>query len=416
MKQTLKSFGFLMVLLAVLVAGVARAEEEPYVILVSLDGFRWDYTQRGITPTFDKISQEGVSALSLQPVFPSKTFPNHFSIISGMYAEDHGILMNSFLDPFKNQRYSMRKPAEVTSAKWYLGEAFWETAERQGIKTASFFWPGSEMKLPYRHPTYFKKFDSRIPYTARIDTAMAWLQLPENKRPHFITLYFEEVDHMGHEDGPDSPQVNKAIRLADSLMATLLNDLKSIKMFAKTNVIIVSDHGMIGISSKRTVNIEKMLNGMNASVAGAGPVMMISAPKEDLDQVVARLKKNASHYHVYRRDREPDYFHFSRHPFIAPILVVADPGWYLINNWQAAHPERFRNKGTHGYDNHVINMHGIFYAEGPAFRKGYRTGTLKNIDIYPLLCKIFGIMPRRNVDGSLENIGFILNDRVAYRR
>lgn len=416
MKHTLRHCILLMMLLAALINGWARAGEKPYVILVSLDGFRWDYTQRGITPTFDKISREGVSALSLQPVFPSKTFPNHFSIISGMYAEDHGILMNSFLDPFSNQRYSMRKPAEVTNAKWYLGEAFWETAERQGIKTASFFWPGSEMTLSYRHPTYYKKFNSKIPYTARIDTALSWLQLAAEKRPHFITLYFEEVDHMGHEYGPDSPQVNKAVRLVDSLMATLFEGLKSIKMLSETNVVIVSDHGMVGVSKKRTVNIEKMIGGMNATIAGAGPVMMVNTVKENIAKVVARLKKNAEHYHVYRRDREPDYYHFSRHPFISPILVVADPGWYLINNWQEAHPERFRIKGTHGYDNHVINMHGIFYAEGPAFRNGYRTGTLKNIDIYPLLCKIFGIMPRRNVDGKLENIGFILKDSVAYDR
>ncbi|NMB82229.1 MAG: alkaline phosphatase family protein, partial [Ignavibacteria bacterium] len=174
---------------------------KPYVILVSLDGFRWDYLNRGLSPNLEFIRDNGASALSLRPTFPSKTFPNHQSIITGMYIENHGIIANTFRDEFKNELYRMGDTSAVRNSRWYLGEAFWETAERNGITTASYFWPGSEMNLEYRRPTYFENYEHNRPYEKRVEGVANWLKLPVDKRPHFITLYFDDTDTQGHRYG-----------------------------------------------------------------------------------------------------------------------------------------------------------------------------------------------------------------------
>ncbi len=397
---------FLLLLLFVITA-ITFAAPKPYVILVSFDGFRWDYLNRGITPNLEKVKADGVSALSFRPVFPSKTFPNHLSIITGMYPAHHGIIANSFGDPFSKSFYRMGDTNAVRDGRWYLGEAFWETAERQNIITASYFWPGSELQLSYRRPTYREYYDHNRLYEKRIDGVVNWLQLPSDKRPRFITLYFHETDSQGHEFGTDSPQINEAINKLDGLVGLLFQKLDEIKMRDSVNVIFLSDHGMTNISVERSINIEKIVGQYKVKFIDDGPLMMIGPAKENFNEVYQTLKKNEKHYKVYLREELPDYFHFSNHPFIAPIVIVADLGWSLITNrrsdWLA------KTKGTHGYDNNQLDMHGIFLAVGPNFKKNYRTGTIWNIDVYPLLCKIFEIMPRTNIDGKLERIEFILN-------
>ena len=214
-------------------------DDHPYVILVGLDGFRWDYVDRGISPTLDMMRRDGASALSLQPTFPSKTFPNHLSIVTGMHPENHGIVTNGIRDPFTGDRYRMGNNAAIQESRWYLGEMFWETAERQGITTASYFWPGSELPEDHRRPTYQEFYEHNRPYETRIEGLLEWLKKPEDERPRFMTLYFHEVDSKGHQFGPDSPEVNEAIKLVDSLLAKLLTGLKEIGLHDKTNLIIV---------------------------------------------------------------------------------------------------------------------------------------------------------------------------------
>ncbi len=382
-----------------------QAGEKPYVILISMDGFRYDYVQRVETPNFDDIIDRGVSALSLQPAFPSKTFPNHLSIITGMYPEHHGIIRNTFTDPFTGEKYRIGDPAQVTNPRWYLGEAFWETAERQGITTASYFWPGSEMTPDYRHPTYFEAYEHKRPYLQRIEGVLQWLQLPEPERPHFITLYFDLVDSKGHQFGPNSPQVDAAVARMDSLLGVLRNGLEKIGMGEKVNLIIVSDHGMTELSPERVVNVRELAGDIESRFQGIGPVVTVEPKQPDLREALyQRLRTAQQHFRVYKREEMPGYFHFSKHPFIPSLILVADMGWTLITD------RNFRGKGNHGYDNYQLDMHGIFYAVGPKFRAGYRTGTVRNIDIYPLLCELFGIMPRANIDGELNRIGFLLNE------
>ncbi|NJD22407.1 MAG: alkaline phosphatase family protein [Melioribacter sp.] len=382
------------------------AGSKPYVILISFDGFRWDYLNREITPNLKKIKENGVSALSLRPAFPSKTFPNHQSIITGMYPAHHGIIANTFGDPFNKTIYRMGDTNAVRNSRWYLGEAFWETAERQGIKTASYFWPGSEILISYRHPTYFEEYDHERPYEKRVDGVIDWLKLPAEKRPHFITVYFHETDTQGHKFGPSAPETNLAIKTLDNIAGLLFQKLDEIKMRDSVNVIFVSDHGMTEISQQQTINIEKIANSSDCKFFDGGPIMFVEPNKEKVNDVYTILKKNENHYKVYLRNEVPEYFHFNDHPFISQIVVVADLGWTVLSNKKFD----FEEKGNHGYDNNQLDMHGIFLAVGPNFKKNYHTGTLWNIDIYPLLCKIFEIFPRTNIDGKLDRIGFILND------
>ncbi|MCX7876683.1 MAG: ectonucleotide pyrophosphatase/phosphodiesterase [Melioribacteraceae bacterium] len=384
------------------------AQPKPYVILVSFDGFRWDYLNRGLTPNLDKIKSEGSFALSLKPAFPSKTFPNHLSIITGMYPSNHGIYANNFEDPFKNETYRTNDSNAVNNAKWYWGEAFWETAERQGIKTASYFWPGSEVKLGYRKPSYAEKYDGKKSHDERINGVINWLKLPQELRPRFITLYFSDTDDKGHKFGPNSKEVNEAIKLLDNVAKKIFDKLEEINMKDSVNVIFLSDHGMTEISKERVINIEKMLEGYNCKFLDETVLMTIEPPKDKLKEVYELLKKNENHYKVYYRDEVPEYFHFSDNYLIPSLVLIPEIGWNLLSNRGMKRIDNAYVGGNHGYDNHHLDMHGFFIAVGPKFKKNYQTGTLLNIDIYPLLCKIFNIFPRNNIDGKLERIEYIL--------
>ncbi|NOX19081.1 MAG: alkaline phosphatase family protein [Chlorobi bacterium] len=402
----MKIFKFLVLLLVLSNCAFAQ---QPYVLLISFDGFRWDYPNRGITPNIEKMREDGVSASSLRPTFPSKTFPNHYAIISGMYNDHHGIIANFFENPFTKEIYRLGDSLAVTNSKWYLGEPFWTTAERQGVISASYFWPGSEQKLSYRHPTYFEKYDHFRPHNTSVDGVIKWLRLPREKRPHFITLYFHDTDDKGHHFGPRSEEINNAIMSLDSVIGYLYQRFDDIGMRDSVNVILVSDHGMTEIDTNRTIHIDKILNGFDYKMGGTRPVMTIKpAKKNDFDEIFKTLKKNEFHYKVYKKENLPEFYHYKDDPFIYPIILVADLGWSLVNQKFFNEMADSGDKGNHGYDNNQIDMHGIFIAAGPAFKNGYKTGTVWNIDIYPLLCKIFNIYPRSNIDGRLERIEFIL--------
>jgi len=398
----MKRFIRLTIILVIATSLIVQCKQ--YLILVSLDGFRWDYAHRGLTPNLEQVREKGVSAMSLRPVFPTLTFPNHYSIISGMYPENHGIISNEFFNPIAEEQYSYRQADLMSDSKWYLGEAFWETAERNGIKTATFFWPGSDVSLPYRRPTYLKKYDSKIPYKERVNQVIEWLKLPEKERPFFITLYFEEVDIKSQEYGVNSKETNQAIKLLDDLIGYLQNSLKATEISDSVNIIIVSDHGMTDIYRDNTIDINKILSGKRCKVQNYGAFAMVEA-QEDLEEIYTYLKKNEYNYKVYKKSEVPEYLHFSKHPFISSLIILPENGWFITEKTESY---SLTQKAAHGYDNEWSDMHGIFFAIGPAFKTGYSCGTLWNIDINPLMCKIFGISPRSNIDGKLDRIGFIL--------
>jgi ectonucleotide pyrophosphatase/phosphodiesterase family protein 5 len=404
MKHSIKIF-FLLIIISV---AVLQAQKQPYVILISFDGFRWDYVNRGITPNFDFMKENGASAISLRSCFPTKTFPNHTSIITGMYPEHHGIISNNFEDYFNGKRFSMGDTIESRNSYWYKGEAFWETAGRQGIITASYFWPGSDVSTSYRHPTYFYHYEYKKPYKERVDGVIDWLNLPYDKRPHFITSYFEATDTYGHDFGPDSPQVNLAIAQLDSVLGYFFQKLKEINLFDSTNIIVVSDHGMAETSLEKTVNIEEMLDGYKYESGDNGPFMLIEPAEGEVENIYNKLKENEIHFKVYKKEDVPEYYHYSDNPLISKIVIIAENGWGVETNKSLKNLKKYGTKGNHGYDNYWMDMNGIFYAMGPAFKAQYRVGTINNIDIYPLLCKIFNLTPNQLIDGKLDMVGYIL--------
>jgi ectonucleotide pyrophosphatase/phosphodiesterase family protein 5 len=397
-------------LIIILFAALSYSQSQPYLILISFDGFRWDYVNRGITPNINSLIENGVKALSFEPVFPTKTFPNHISIITGLYPENHGIIFNDFKDPVSNREYRISDSVEVRDSWWYKSEAFWETAGRQGIITASYFWPGSDINLAYSRPDYFYHYEHKRPYDVRVNGVLDWLQLSYDQRPHFVTMYFDLTDGVGHRFGPNSPEIDVAISSLDSTLGKLLSGLEEIQMRDSVNIVLVSDHGLTEVNFEKIINVEKMLEGYQFISSNSGPVMMISADKGDINEIYSLLKSSENHYKVYLKNDIPSYYHFSKSPLIYEVLIVADIGWSVITEkdlkWMK--PEKYN--GNHGYDNHHLDMHGIFIAAGPQFKNNYKTGTINCLDVYPLLCKIFNIIPNNNIDGKLDRIEFILNE------
>jgi predicted AlkP superfamily pyrophosphatase or phosphodiesterase len=325
-----------------------------------------------------------------------------------MYPENHGIIANHFYDPFTNEKFSINDTAQVRNAKWYKGEAIWETAMRQGIITASYFWPGSEVNLEYRRPDYFEIYEHSRPYERRIKGVLDWMSLPGIIRPHFITLYFDAADTYGHKFGPSSKELNNTLIMLDSLVGKLLTGLTELGLRDSTDLIIVSDHGMTEVSAERIINIEKLLPKYSCKFFDNGPFMFIFPKNEEKDLAYNELKNLQKNFRVYKKSELPEYFHFSNNPLIPDILIIADPGWTLISNKDEQWIKSYNSKGDHGYDPNFLDMHGIFLAIGPSFRQGYFTGTINNIDIYPLLAKILNIVPNNNIDGKLERIEFLL--------
>ena len=366
---------------------------DQYVILVSFDGFRYDYTERVDTPNFDYVEQHGVKAKSLKPIFPSFTFPNHYSIATGCYADKHKILGNEFTTSLG--RYSYKDKKTVQDGKWYGAEPIWVTAEKNGVITATYFWVGSEAQIGGYHPTYYKEYEAGIVPNSKVDQAIDWLKLPIENRPRFISLYFNEPDHAGHVYGVNSNEVNKQIKISDDVLGYLLESLKKLDIYDRINIVIVSDHGMVDVSAEKVINIDDF--NINWVVDGKGPIMSI---QEKIIGAINLDKINIPHVSIVSSKNNNElHYHNSKYDF----LLIADEGWML---YQDKHVDKYKGilpvKGMHGYDSDSMNMHAIFYAYGPKFLNGIKIDTFELIHIYPMLCKLLDIVPYDDVDGTLE--------------
>lgn len=402
MKQRNK---FLLILLLFCTQIIFSFAEEPYLLLISFDGFRWDYLQRGKTPNLKKFADEGVQAISLRPAFPSSTFPNHYTIITGLYPENHNIISNRIEDRYTGRVFSLVDTTQVRNSQWYYGEAFWETARRNGIITASFFWPGSELNIEYRRPNYFKYYNHKIPFDERVQQVIQWLKLPESQRPHFITLYFELIDEIGHKFGPNSKEIDSALNVIDNVFANLIENLQKINLIDSLNIIVVSDHGMTEIDTAKIIDISKQVEDETIHISAEGYIAHLSGPKRNLEAIYPKLKQREHHFKVLWKHHLPQFYHYSNNANIGDIIIIPENGWNLVASTKSY---IYNVLGNHGYDNNWMDMHGIFIAKGPAFKSNYKVGTLWNIDIYPLLCKIFKIPGRAPIDGDIERIEFIL--------
>ena len=386
----------------ILISGFRKDVRKPfknYVLLVSLDGFRWDYCKIYNTPNLNRLAREGVKAERLISSFPTVTFPNHYSIATGLYPDHHGLINNSFPAPDLGLFYRMGDRTAVENPAFYGGEPVWETAEKQGARSASFYWVGSEA----RHPTYWKKYDESVTFEARIDTVIKWLGYPPEKRPEFVTLYFDEPDATSHKFGPVSPQTKRVVERLDSLMGLLRTKLSKLPEAKKINLIILSDHGMEAISPERYINIKSLVpDRMIASISGGNPVYLINPSAGKKDSILFLLNKSKG-LKAWSKSELPSRWHYGTNPRIPEIVVVADSSWSI-----GTRPDGSSLRGgAHGYDNANSDMYAIFYAAGPSFKKNYKFKELNNIDIYNLICKILNINPAKN-DGDPSHIKGIL--------
>jgi len=380
--------------------------------MISFDGFRSDYLDWYDTPNMDRFTSEGVRAKGLIPVFVSKTFPNHYSIATGLYAENHGLIGNHFYDPLLDDEYSLSDRSKVEDPKFYGGEPIWVTAEKNNIQTASYFWVGSEAPINNTYPTRWKRYDHDFPFNSRIDSVVNWFSMPKKQRPKLCLLYFHEPDHTGHETGPKSNETAIMVHAIDSLFGTLMTKLEQLPIAKNLNIMVVSDHGMTEISSERTIDLSNHIETSKMKQEGSGPYSLLyEMDKNEIGNIVDKLN-TIPKVSAYAKKDIPDRYHFKRHHRIKDILVIADEGWYIKNQAISSASEvgaYIPKGGTHGYDNQLKSMHALFIANGPAFKKGITVPSFENVNIYPLICHILNIDPNKNIDGNLENIIHILD-------
>ncbi len=365
-----------------------------------MDGFRWDYTTMTETPNFDRLAAEGVKAASLKPAFPSKTFPNHYTMVTGLYPDHHGIVQNNFYDPELDRKFTVGNRKAVQDSIFWGGEPIWETAEKQGVKSASYFWVGSETNAYYQ-PGIRKLYEHNFPFEQRIDSVISWLRLPTKERPHLILFYFHEPDGVGHEYGPESAKTLTEVRYLDSLLGVFLDKLEQVEVDQniKVNFITTSDHGMGFIPAGQTILLDTFID-MNRidKVHGGNPMYLLQPDGDYLEDCLAVLD-STPHLKAWKKQNLPASYHYGSNNRILDLVVEAERGWGLGFSGR----RQGYSLGTHGYDPENTDMHGIFYARGPAFKTGYTHHTFQNVCLYPLIAEILGIKPAQT-DGDLNQV------------
>lgn len=371
----------------------------PYLVVLSMDAFRWDYPQIYDTPNLDSIAQNGTKVHSLQPSFPSKTFPNHYTIATGLYPQNHGIVQNVFTDPVLGE-YRLSNRQAVQNPAFYGGEPIWVSAEKQGVKSACYFWPGSEAPIKGYYPSIWKKFDASVPFQARADSVIQWLKKPASERPHLIMWYLEEPDGISHKYGPDSPETRQTVESIDQLIGHFMAQIKQLPIADSVNLVFTADHGMAKISAQRSIALEQYIKDEWVSaVKGSNPVYFIQpASPAFSDSIQTALETVSEHLACWPKNKVPDSLHFGNNPRIYDLVCAAKPGWSIY--WKAT---QFSNGGTHGYAPAFKDMHAIFYAVGPAFKKHYEHPTVENTNLYALFAAILNLAPAKT-DGNIENV------------
>jgi alkaline phosphatase D len=396
-------------------ANSAAAQAEPYVILVSLDGFRYDYTREYSAPNIAALGVRGASAPEgMIPAYPSVTFPNHYTIVTGLYPEHHGIVGNAFYDPARKKVYSYRDPAAETDGSWYGGTPLWVLAEQQGMRAACFFWPGSEADIQGVRPTYYMKYDQKYPNDKRVDQVLTWLKLSAEQRPHFITLYFSDVDSAGHAHGPDSSEVRDAVAEVDKEIGRLEAGVNELKL--PVDVVVLADHGMIKADGD-WIDLDQYFD--KSMVVTPVEDFIYAKSDADAEKIFTALNGKSDKFKVYRSGKVPAELHFDGNPREGdPVVVPTGP--YLLR--VSAPPTSATSVamkfygppvGMHGYDSaHMPEMKAIFFAAGPDIRAGVKVAPFENVDVYPFVARILGLdisgLKTGPVDGSIAPLEGVL--------
>ncbi len=381
-------------------------QQKPYVILISADGFRYDYADKYNATTLKRLRAQGVEAESMLPSFPSKTFPNHYTIVTGMYPATHGLINNNFYDPNRKDSYTLRNRSMVEDGSWYGGVPLWVLAEQQQMLTASYFWVGSEAPVQGVRPTYYYKYNEKTPFEERVKTVVNWLELPEEKRPHLITLYLPEVDHAGHLFGPNAPETEAAVHALDDNIRKLTEAVAATGL--PVNYIFVSDHGMTEIDRDNTLPLPAAVDTAKFIVSGGEMVVELHAKnKRDIRPTYRKLKKEADGYQVYRKRNMPRHLHYGAkedaYKRLGDIFLLTDAP--VVFNFTTRKPA----PATHGFDPCAVkDMHATFYAWGPAFKQGVRIPSFRNTEVYPLVAALLGLPYNHKIDGTKKLVKEVL--------
>jgi len=379
---------------------------KPTVILISLDGFRWDYLDKYAPPTLTSLAKNGVRAKWMTPSFPTKTFPNHYTIVTGLYPQNHGIVENNVYD--FGETLTMSKRNEVQNARWWLGEPIWVTAEKQGQRASSYFWPGSEAKIADTYATHWRTYNGRVPNIMRIDELLRYLDEPAEKRPTILTTYFSTTDDAGHEFGPDAVETKYAVLEVDMYIARLMAGLRARKIDKKVNIIVVSDHGMATYYPKQVTFLDDYFDFDDAEkILWTSEIQQIFPKPGKLDAIYSKLTK-LPHTTCWKKADIPARLNYSTGRRVAPIVCSSEIGWMTTNrkwydDWYKGLDDVNRPRGAHGHDNRYQEMQATFIAHGAAFKKGFVAEPFANIEVYNIMCKILGLKPATN-DGNLERV------------
>lgn len=374
------------------------APRDRILILVSLDGFRWDYLQKfkARTPHLNQLAAEGVHAQRLISAFPSLTFPNHYTIVTGLWTEHHGIVNNRMYDPNFKAEFNISHNPGPTDGRWWGGEPIWVTAIKQGRVADCMFWPGTEAEIDGVRPTKWKPYDGKVSPDGCVETGLAWLE-QTNPRPSLLTLYFHEVDTESHHHGVESPQVAQAVSQVDEAIGRLMDGLHRMQLDNIANVIIVSDHGMTDVSTNRIIVLSDYVNLDSVRVDATGAIAGLRPLDGNVTKLYDQIARKQKHFKVYRPENMPARFHYTGNPRIPPVVLVADEGWYISR--RPIDPDRTFESATHGFDPELKSMGATFIAYGPAFRHGVTLPPTQNVNIYDLLCATLGLTPAPN-DGN----------------
>lgn len=382
--------------LSSLAAATNTSQRPPPLLLVSFDGFRADYLQRFPMPNLTLLYSQGVLVEQLTNVFITKTFPNHYSLVTGLYAESHGILSSSMYDPASQKHF---KPGDDTDPIWWnQAEPLWTTALDSGYKTGAMMWPGSDVVIRNRTATHFFRYNASMTFRERLGHVVNWLLGNEtDEAVMFAVLYWEEPDRSGHIFGPDNKTVmSMVLKEVDDDIGLLVSELKRSGLWGRVNLIVTSDHGMVQCSAERLIRLDQCLDAKMYTVVDMTPVAAL-IPNKDPEAVFTLLDNCHPHMTAYMKKTIPDRLHYRNNRLIQPIILVADEGWTIVQSGDK--PPRL---GDHGYDNSLPSMHPFLAATGPSFRQGYRTKELQSVDVYPMMCHLLSVPPRPN-NGSLAH-------------
>lgn len=374
------------------------------VVLVSVDGLRATTVGTGVMPTVDAMAAGGVRAAWLTPSYPTVTFPNHYTLVTGLRPDHHGIVSNHMRDAALGA--FVYKGPSALDGRWWGGEPIWATLQRQGGIAATMFWPGSEAAIGGVRPRYYMKYDKQMPANDRVDQVLAWLDLPTAERPRLVTLYFEDYDVAAHATGADSDASIAAMKKVDAALARLRDGLRIRGLEASTDVLVVSDHGMIDVRGEDVRYLDDLVPADAIEVVDTGPLAALNPKPGRAPLVEAALVGRHDHYQCWRKQDLPARWAYGHNPRVPAIVCQADPGWQVLMRGAAtAHSRR----GEHGYAPETPEMRATFVATGPDFVGGTNLPAFDNVDIYPLLSRLLDIAPAAN-DGSIAPLLPALKD------